>query len=224
MLGALSACEPASSAAARDAGDDAVLDALEVDGSPLGAPPGMPDLQFVGAEMNEIFVTRDPFSADDCEVKEGCVAEPGERMLLRFDTVTANRGTADLKIGVPPDAGQSDATFEWSECHKHHHFTSYTRYELVSSTGAVITARKQSFCVQDAEPVRFGARSNEYTCLNQGLSRGWADVYSRYTACQWIDVTDVPSGAYTLRIIVNPLHTLPESDYDNNVFSIDVQL
>lgn len=194
------------------------------DASPFDAPPGMPDLQFAAGEMaNTVVVTADNFFADDCAVLEGCVGAAGRRILLRFDTVTANRGSGNLAVGVPPPPGESDEVFQWSECHKHHHVANYASYELVDTAGTVITARKQSFCLEDAEQVQPGAPATGYSCKNQGISRGWADVYSRYLPCQWIDVTGLPSGSYTLRIIVNPLKTIPESNYDNNVFTANVQ-
>jgi hypothetical protein len=200
-------------------------DAAPFDASPFDAPPGVPDLAFVDAEMvRSMVVTSDDFGDDYCEVIEGCVGAAGRRTLLRFDTVTANRGAGDLIVGVPPPPGESDATFQWSACHKHHHVANYASYELVDGTGVVITARKQSFCLEDGEQVRPGAPATGYSCLNQGISSGWADAYGRFLPCQWIDVTGVPSGAYTLRVVVNPLHTVAESDYTNNVFTVPVQL
>jgi hypothetical protein len=98
----------------------------------------------------------------------------------------------------------------------------YASYELLDGSGTVITGRKQAFCLEDDRQVQAGARPPHYTCRNQGIQRGWADVYTRDTACQWIDVTDVPHGAYTLRVTVNPLKTITESSYDNNVFTVDV--
>lgn len=206
---------------------DAPPDAIDAapDGPAVELPPGMPDLQLVGAEMKDtLVVTQDLFQPDDCAVQEACVGGTGIRTLLRFDTVSANRGTADLVIGSPPAAGDSNATFQWSDCHMHHHFADYARYELVDSAGNVVTARKQSFCVQDIRVVQNGAPSRGYNCAFQGLSRGWSDAYTRYTACQWIDVTGLASGAYTLRVLVNPARTLVESNYDNNVFEVPVTL
>jgi lysyl oxidase len=211
-------------AAPRDARVSLDAPVALVDASPFDAAPQVPDLQFVAGEMASTFVvTADPFAADDCAVMEGCVGGAGTRILLRFDTVTANRGSGDLVVGVPPPPGESDAVFQWSPCHMHHHVANYASYELIDTTGTVLTARKQSFCLEDGEQVQPGAPPTGYSCLNQGISRGWADVYSRYLPCQWIDVTDLPSGTYTLRIVVNPLHTIPESDYDNNVFTASVQ-
>jgi len=185
----------------------------------------LPDLQFVAGQMTSSLLFDDfDFRDTDCEVVEHCVGAPGHRFLLRFDTVSANRGTADIFVGVPPPPGESNDVFEWSPCHKHHHVRNYASYELADATGVVLTARKQSFCLQDTQAVQPGIASSDYSCMRQGITHGWADVYDRELPCQWIDVTGVPPGAYTLRIVVNPLRTLPESNYDNNEFSVSVQL
>ncbi len=192
----------------------------------MDVPAGTPDLQFLASAMvDTVAVQKDAsFHDADCEVVEGCVGAAGLRKLLRFSTVSANLGSADLFVGAPPAAGDSNALFVWSPCHKHHHVRDYASYELVDATGVVATARKQAFCLEDDLPAQLGARPTGYSCLRQGISRGWADVYTSDLPCQWIDVTDVPQGSYTLRLVVNPLHTLPESDYDNNVFTVDVSL
>jgi hypothetical protein len=198
-----------------------------IDAPPDVSPPvgdGMPDLQFIATDMaRSVTVTRSPFRDSDCEVVEQCVGGSGDRTLLRFDTVSANRGTADVFVGIPPEPGVSNDTFEWSPCHMHHHVRDYASYELLDATGVVLTARKQSFCLEDTQPIQPGVTSSNYSCLRQGITRGWADVYSRYLSCQWIDVTGLPSGAYTLRVVVNPKQKLPESNYDNNVFSVGVR-
>jgi hypothetical protein len=191
-------------------------------GPAIDAPMGIPDLQFVAAEMTQsVLITRNDFLPDACEVVESCVGAPGGRTLLRFDTVSANRGTADLVVGVPPPPGESNDVFEWSPCHMHHHVRNYASYELLDATGTVVlTARKQSFCLEDDENIQPGVPPTGYSCTDQGITRGWADVYSRYLPCQWIDITDVAAGTYTLRVVANPLRTLRESNYDNNTFTV----
>lgn len=219
--GPLAGCGGPSAGAGRDA---EIVDATPDAPAPIDVPAGTPDLQFVARAMvNTVAVDQGVVFRDaDCEVVEGCVGAAGSRTLLRFATVSANLGSADLFVGVPPPAGESNARFVWSPCHKHHHVRDYASYELVDATGVVATARKQAFCLEDDLPVQPGVQPTGYSCLRQGISRGWADVYTRDLPCQWIDVTDVPPGSYTLRLVINPLHTLPESDYDNNVFTVDV--
>ncbi|MBL9107490.1 MAG: hypothetical protein JNL82_41775 [Myxococcales bacterium] len=63
----------------------------------------------------------------------------------------------------------------------------------------------------------------KFDCANQGISRGFSDFYDAGLPCQWIDITGVPPGEYTLRISVNnprpetALPVLNERDYSNNV-------
>jgi hypothetical protein len=216
-----SAMTDAMADAMTDAMADATIDAIR--GPAADGPPGVADLQFVDDQMvNSWLVNLVDIYPGDCELVEQCVGASGARLVLRFDTVAVNRGTADVYVGAPPPDGVSNDQFQWSECHHHHHYANFINYELSDATGVVLTARKQSFCLEDSEQVQIGAVATGYTCSNQGISRGWADIYSRYLPCQGIDVTGLPSGSYTLRATVNPLHTLPESNYDNNVFTVPV--
>jgi hypothetical protein len=183
----------------------------------IDAALGAPDLTLIGAQMVDTVVfTNDSFGVGSCEVLEQCVGGSGPRRLLRFDTVTANLGTGDLALGTPPADGVSDATFTWSPCHMHHHVLGYAIYELRDANGTVLTGHKQAFCLQDIQQVRPGAASHGFNCHNQGMSAGWADVYSRALPCQWLDVTTVPAGTYTLHVEVNPAAALPDADLTNN--------
>lgn len=183
----------------------------------IDAPPGLPDPTLLGAQMEgTVGIVAGVFAPDACEVVEGCVGGPGPRLLLVFDVVTANLGTADLVVGRPPPDGASDDRFTWSPCHGHHHVTNYAVYELRDGGGAVIGGHKQAFCLQDSQQVRAGWPSRGYDCSDQGLSAGWADVYGRDLPCQWIDVTDVAPGMYTLAVRVNPTGGLPDGDPTNN--------
>ncbi len=183
----------------------------------IDAPPALPDLTLIGAQMDgTVGLVARTFAPDACEVVEGCVGAPGPRLLLVFDTVTANVGIADVVAGRPPPDGESDERFTWSPCHGHHHVTNYAVYELRDGGGAVIGGHKQAFCLQDSQQVRAGFPSHDYDCSMQGLSAGWADVYGRDLPCQWIDVTDAAPGRYTLAVRVNPAGGIPEADVTNN--------
>jgi hypothetical protein len=165
---------------------------------------------------------------DACSLYEMCVDGPGWRRLLRFDTITANIGSRDLVLG-PPD--EHPDLFLFSECHEHHHFDDYARYELLDEGRHAVAGHKQAFCLMDlvswAWPESFMGR---YHCLDQGISMGWADVYDAELDCQWIDITGLDPGDYTLHIEVNyPRHkqgtpTLVERRYDNNTLDVAVTI
>jgi hypothetical protein len=185
------------------------------------------------------------FGPNSCSVAEG-MAVRGKRWLLRFDTATMNDGPVDLFLGKPPANGVSNEMFEWATCHGHHHFTGYAQYELTDLEGNVVVknngtetvGRKMAFCLENTDHIDPDSPTPSnapdcvegdtaeskcnYTCKFQGISSGWADTYWKTLAGQWIDICDVPSGMYRLRISINPEQRLVESDYTDNVFETDV--
>jgi hypothetical protein len=192
---------------------------------PDAPPPRLPDLTLVAAEMDgSVRVVPATIDPADCALVEECVGGPGDRRLLQFDTVTANLGTANHELGVPPADGVSDGRFVWSPCHRHHHIGGYASYVLRNAAGVVVTGHKQAFCLQDVEALQPATPSRGFTCTNQGLSVGWADVYSRGLPCQWIDVTEVPPGTYTVEVTINANGALPDGDRTNNTWSAIVPL
>ena len=112
--------------------------------------------------------------------------------------------------------------FEYSDCHEHHHFAGYASYELVGADGVVVTGHKQAFCLLDSIQRDLSVQGPRYSCTNQGITAGWADSYPAFLPCQWIDITGVTPGAYTLRITVNPMRVFEEADYTNNVLELPV--
>ncbi|MEM6992615.1 MAG: lysyl oxidase family protein [Myxococcota bacterium] len=201
-----------------------------------GTLPGEPGNGPMGCDAPDLFATTmgmnvwedDQFiPTDSCTIFEGCVDAPGNRRLLRFDTVTPNAGSRDLVMGVPtnhPDL------FVWSECHGHYHFDGYSVYELLDGEEVVARGHKQAFCLLDWEPWAYPNDDNVYTCSNQGISAGWQDVYGGTLECNWVDITDVAPGDYTLRISINPprddtaVSPLIERDYSNNVLDVPVTI
>jgi hypothetical protein len=88
----------------------------------------------------------------------------------------------------------------------------------------VATGRKQAFCLEDTDQIDPSKPGQGFTCSYQGISAGWADTYGTYLPCQWIDITDVAPGDYTLRLSINPERILLESSYDDNVFETPVRI
>ncbi len=219
----LVACRAGDAGPADAPREDAVA---AIDAPPIAdAPPGLPDLVLVGPEIaGTPFVATEYFGPDACELAEGCIGAAGVRRLLRFDAVTANQGTADLVLGATPPPGVSNGVFVWSACHQHHHVPGFEDYALVGPGGVITAGHKQAYCLRDDEREQAGAPSQGYGCTFQGISAGWADVYQTTLPCQWIDVTGVAPGIYTLRITVNPTQKFPESDVTNDVFETQVVL
>ena len=182
------------------------------------AAPLLPDLTPDPTLANAHVVYR-TYAPDDCTVREGC-AIAGTRRLLVFTTVTRNIGTADLVVGDPA----TNSIFYYDPCHNHYHYTGFAEYRLRRSDGGLaVVGRKIGFCLEDIMPWDPNApNSRRYDCNYQGIQKGWADVYSENTPCNWIDIAGLPGGNYFLELEINPTHNLAELDYSNNMASIPV--
>ncbi len=189
----------------------------------LGMPQDLPDLAPDAEAMAQsLEVSRRRFEPSDCAVAEGCVDAPGERVLLKFDAAILNLGKADLVVGDP---GRRPDLFVFSPCHNHYHLPHITELALLSKEGeTVLRKRKHAFCLLDIRDLRRQGRPRRYTCSNQGISAGWADVYAKSLPCQWLDVTGVPPGDYVLEMAVNPDGKFAESSRANNVARVPVHL
>lgn len=207
--------------------DAPVIDA-GVDGFvPFDAPDDdsgityLPDLILVDEWMQQAPIIVDiDFAPGEPAVVEGCVGASGLRRVLRFDTVTGNTGNLDLWMGVP---GPGNPNFAWSPAHGHYHVPGYAEYRLVDGSGTTVTGHKQAFCLMDSITILPGAEA-KYHCENQGISAGCADIYQRSLDCQWVDITGLPGGTYTLEVEVNPEGLIEESDLTNNLWTRSVDI
>jgi hypothetical protein len=164
------------------------------------------------AVVRTLALSEEDFAPSDCAVVEGAVAVPGRRRLLRFDTIVVNRGAVDLVVGNPADPVPpfDPSDFEFSPCHGHYHFLGFATYELRDDGDRVVGfGHKQAFCMLDSRRY-VGTRPRRFDCDFQGITVGWADRYEADLDGQWVDVTDVPAGDYTLILRVNPDGVLPE--------------
>jgi hypothetical protein len=111
--------------------------------------------------------------------------------------------------------------------HHHWHFTDFASYKLRrASDGAVVAAStKVSFCLFDglqpfpdlpgsAAPGQYAPSCQELD--PQGLSVGWADVYTSGLPGQALNVTGLPSGNYCLISTADPRNRLSETRDGNN--------
>ena len=184
------------------------------------APDLITDPIYVEPAFNDIMVFD-----DTCELLEGCVGGTGWRTILRFTTSIPNIGSRDLVLGIP--ANNPDV-FHFSDCHGHHHFDDFAVYELLDGDTIVASGHKQAFCMLDTISWAWPFEFSQFDCANQGISRGFTDNYESGLPCQWVDVTGVAPGDYTLRIELNPTRPgdayplLNERDYGNNVLEVPV--
>jgi hypothetical protein len=162
-------------------------------------PPG-PDLEFVQSVF-ENSLQRATINANvgNCWVAENCLTGYGTRTLIRFTTDIRNVGITDYFIGSP---STHPGQFNTVNCHGHAHYEGYAEYVLYPTVGNRIPAGfKTGFCVMDLScPSGIPAK---YGCSNMGITAGCGDIYSRGLDCQWIDITDVPTGDYILAAKVN---------------------
>jgi hypothetical protein len=156
------------------------------------------------------------FSSGDHDVQDGCVT-PGSHKLLRFDFLSYNAGNSDMVIGSP--AARPDL-FVWSPAHGHYHLKDFNEFLLFTSDGSLATVGyKQAFCAIDIERISPTASvTPNFTNCNsdQGISAGWADVYSAFLACQFIVIDGVPDGDYTLQSTTNAQHVAAEDCFGDN--------
>lgn len=126
---------------------------------------------------------------------------------------TANPGSA-VAQRIP-----TGAEGKWSgDGHNHWHVQEMMRYDLWGNAGTYRGA-KAGFCFLDSDPWNLslpGAASGSYyrgswcqftpSALSNrmGISVGWGDEYEYYLAWQWVDITGLPGGEYTVRAKVDP--------------------
>jgi hypothetical protein len=178
------------------------------------------DLAVVGSAVNPA-ITTETFAPSSCAVMEGLI-QAGTRRLIRFSTETENQGTADLFFGNPAN----NPLFVWAPCHAHYHFNNYMSYRLRDANGRIAAlGLKVGFCVLDVFRWSPSAPSSaKYNCGNQGIQAGWGDLYDSTLDGQWIDITGLPDGNYTIEIEANPQGIIQESNYANNITQVPIAI
>ncbi len=184
-----------------------------------------PDLIVVESALQNSLQVQTLNSNDQCYLNEGCVNGLGQRDIIRFTTHIRNIGDTDFYVGAPPgNPANENEQWEYDECHGHWHYEGYAEYKLFDESNTEIPiGYKNGFCLIDVECN--GGGTFTYTCSNQGISAGCGDIYSSGLACQWIDITDVADGRYSLEIRVNwdqspDANGNVESSYANNTGSV----
>ncbi|MCB0794655.1 MAG: hypothetical protein KDB88_07950 [Flavobacteriales bacterium] len=186
--------------------------------------PDGPDLTMNSTTLQNSLNMQTVNITDQCAPAEGCVKQLGQRYVLRFSTRIDNEGTTDYYIGNP---STQPWMFNSNNCHGHNHYAGYADYVLFDQNGNKIPVGfKNGYCVID---VGCPNGTAHYGCSNMGISAGCYDQYGSGTTCNWIDVTDVPSGTYTLVLRTNWQHAPDalgrhETDYSNNHAQVCINL
>jgi hypothetical protein len=176
-----------------------------------------PDLMVVGPAIENSMAMANLQYNNGCFVGEGCLAGYGTRRIMRFTTHIKNVGDQDYYIGAPDTIGNQ---FLFDPCHGHWHYAGYAEYLLFDEwNNQMQVGFKNGFCVLDLECS--GGGQAKYGCGNMGITAGCGDIYGAGLDCQWVDLTDVDTGNYTLVVRVNWDHSPDklghyESTYDNN--------
>jgi len=182
----------------------------------------LPDLSITKRTLREsLRVSSRNFNENQCPYQQGCVTGTGERELLKFSLQTPNTGEGDFWVGDTSDS----VLFEYDTCENSDTFDGYARFMLMDELGKVVAeGHKEAFCLMDFQRIPGTQGGATYHCGYQGIATGWTDIYSYYLECQWIDITDVAPGDYTLTVEVNFDDLIAESDYTNNVAEVPVTL
>jgi hypothetical protein len=152
-----------------------------------------------------------------------------QRLYLDTDQDRAFDRAADLRTWTRPAGCMLD-----HPDHDHWHFDAMARYALtpVGSTTPVAENTKISFCLRDNviipgtaanQPQHYGECQTRLSV--QGISPGWADVYTARLADQYLDLPDgLVDGAYCLHTEADPNRLLRELDPTNNAAVLTVQI
>lgn len=118
----------------------------------------------------------------------------------------------------------------------------FATFDIFDRTGVkVAQGHKASFCLEDSQCLpgipkkyncaNFGDQGESiifsfgfvqhvifpfllFPCL--GISVNCSDVYLYNLDCQWVDITEMNTGSYTLKIAINPEFKVAEMSFDNN--------
>jgi hypothetical protein len=145
---------------------------------------------------------------------------------------------ADAAGLTTQDLTSRGATFQFvsGPDHNHFHFEGAARYELLVPGIGTLGAAKVGFCFGDdygTPPAQYfpypytgpgmswcAVGHPEATFFREGISPASGDLYNSQVQYQWIDVTGLRPGNYTLRGVVNSSHILVESNYSNNTLDV----
>jgi hypothetical protein len=154
----------------------------------------------------------------------GSRSSTSQKMKMTQVIYDSTSRSAPVAQQIPTDAVASYA----GDGHNHWHVNEMMRYD-VWGNGGTFRGAKVGFCFLDSDPwattlpgyngsfYRGSMCSTNPSALSNrmGISVGWGDEYEYYLAWQWVDITSVPPGRYTLRATVDPYGFFTELNETN---------
>jgi len=149
------------------------------------------------------------FHESNCLLQK-CVDGPGSRRLLRFPLNVVNRGDSPMILALRDAPGVRSIACDGSIF-----LNGFLRYELLDANGA--RRASGSGDVGLTCELGYDAQSTSaFDCALLGLEPHSYRSYASDADCQWVDITTLPPGQYTLRLSVNADYQLRERDVENN--------
>lgn len=192
---------------------------------------GTPDLR---PEIANVTV-RVGQSVSPADVAEGCAGGADNRTLLAFDHTAWNDGPGNVSLGDPgcpdcesvPNPVCTNPLFECSLAggHNHAHLKNFSDYSVTpqGSSDVIVRGHKEGFCLVNSVCIPNMPTPAPGGACNE-LSAGCGDFYGSGLGCQYVDVTGLRPGKYSLRVELNPLRTITEVSYLNNVQTYDFEI
>lgn len=117
----------------------------------------------------------------------------------------------------------------------------FATFNIYNSTGhRVAEGHKASFCLEDNQCLPnikaryacadFGDQGRKiinffgfcgfkralFSFQHKGISVNCSDIYRHNIDCQWVDISELDTGTYTIKISINPEFKVGEMSFDNN--------
>lgn len=142
---------------------------------------------------------------DSCEIYDGCALGSGRRALMQVQVQVRNVGRAAIDLGHP----WQSPYFAQSLCQQSNTIYGFMLAELRDANQKLVASGALATnCVAD--------RNAGYTCMAQGLPPQGTAASQPQGQCDYLDVTGLPAGDYSMRLTVNPSGEIPESNRNNN--------
>lgn len=168
---------------------------------------------------------------------DGHRSDPSANVMRATQVIDVDDGTQIRHHGV------GSLSYVRLRTHQHWHLADFMRYELRRASDHVMVrpSMKTGFCLGDRfnldiftqmpnEPTaavftgQCGLRQPGLMDIREGISVGHADYYAANLEGQWMDITTLPQGRYWLIHRADPENEIFETNEDNNVASLLLDL